>query len=317
MESNKSKIAQSLSQTNWKAILFFTSFTFLLWLILQFTKTHNVDYEISIEFTDVPVKEIISSKQVKLSANIQQSGFTLFKKKFSENKISIPISALAKKDSTYIFQSNLFIAQIAKSLKLSTEDFSINSKEFVIAFSEKATKKIPLHSNLKISYAKSYASYQGIQFEKDSIEIAGPLKDIEAISKIETEAVELKDLKKNLSAELSLKKPFSDEIVLEFNTVNYSIEVEKFTEQSFSLPIQLKNAPENYQVELLPDAITLKFQSSLEHMEEITEDDFEIECDFNLALDEASLLFPRLVKQPAKAIRTQLEPNRVEYILRK
>jgi len=112
-------------------------------------------------------------------------------------------------------------------------------------------------------------------------------------------------------------KPFSDVVILEFENVNYNIEVEKFTEQSFSLPIELKNTPENYNVLLIPERVTVKFQSSLEDMENISEEDFQIECDFNSALNEISLLIPKLVNQPQKAIRIQLEPNRIEYILRK
>jgi hypothetical protein len=315
--STKNKILKSLSQANWKAFLFFTSFTFFLWLILQFTKTHKVDYEISIILSEIPVKEVLSDNQIKLSTTIEQTGFTLFKKQFSENSISLPVSALQKKDSAYVFQSSLFVAQIASELKLSLDHFSINTKDFGIPFTIKSSKKIPLVTNVNIGYAKSFASYVGLQIDRDSIKIAGPTDVISAISSIETEEVTLDELRKDKSGKLKLMKPFSDVVILEFENVNYNIEVEKFTEQSFSLPIELKNTPENYNVLLIPERVTVKFQSSLEDMENISEEDFQIECDFNSALNEISLLIPKLVNQPQKAIRSQLEPNRIEYILRK
>lgn len=315
--SNKSKILQSLSRTNWKAILFFTSFTFLLWLILQFTKTHKIEYVVNVEFSDVPVKEVLAIDQIKLSTTIQQTGFALFKKQFTDNTISLSLSDLQKKDSVYIFQSSQFNSQIAQKMKLSAENFSINDKQVAIPFSTKSSKKIPLQVDVKINYAKSYASYKGIEIDKDSIEIAGPSNEIADITKIETEALELKELKNNTSGKLKFLKPFSDKVILDFNELNYEIQVEKFTEKSFLIPIQLKNSPTEYKVRLIPEQINISFQSSLEDMENINVDDFQVVCDFDAALNEASLLVPKLVKQPKKAIRIQLEPNRVEYILLK
>jgi hypothetical protein len=315
--SNKSKIVNFLSQANWKAFLFFTSFTFLLWLILQFTKTHKVEYEIRIEFIDVPVREVLSVKEVKLSSTMQQSGFYLFKKQFTDSKVSLPLSRLIKKDSSYVFQSSLFNSEIADQLMLASDEFMITNAEIEIPFQTKASKKVPLLTNFKINYAKSFTSYEGIQISQDSIKIAGPSDEIATISAIETEEVILKDLIKDKSGKVSLKKSYSDAVILAFDEVEFTVEVEKFTEQSFSLPIQLKNAPEDYEVVLLPDRVMVKFQSSLEDMENINEDDFLIEGDFNSALNEASLLIPKLVKKPNKAIRIQLEPNRIEYILRK
>ncbi|GGE30530.1 hypothetical protein [Psychroflexus planctonicus] len=317
IDINKKKITKSLSQTNWKAILFFTTFTFLLWIILQFTKTHNVDDEISIAFSDVPVKEILSVQEIQLPINIEQTGFSLFKKQFIDGKIVFPINELQKKDSVYVFQSSLFITQIAKKLKLSTEEFSVTNKEVIIPFDVKATKKVPIHSNIEINYAKSYASYKGVQINRDSVNIAGPTNEIKGIKSIETEELILKYVRKNSSGELPLLKPFTDAVALEFDKVDYAFEVEKFSEQSFNLPIQLKNAPDNYQVELIPNSITIKFQSSLDELENINEEDFQIECNFNSALSEASILVPKLTEKPKKAIRIQLTPNRIEYILRK
>lgn len=316
-DSNKSKILNSLSQTNWKAIVFFTSFTAMLWLILQFTKIHNASYELSIEFTEIPVKEVLSKEVILLPITIQETGFALFKKRFSENNIRFPLSALEKKDSVYLFQSSLFETQIGNQLDLPLEKFSIKSKEFVIPFTTKTSKKVPIHTYIEVNYVKSYASYRGVVISQDSIDIAGPVDKIDQISEIETEKLKLNYIKTNKVGSIPLVNPFSDAVVLSFDKVDYSIQVDKFTEQSFRLPIQLKNPPENFTVELIPDQITLKFQSSLEEMENISEEDFLVECDFESALSSVSVLIPKLVNQPKKAIRIQLEPNRVEYMLRK
>lgn len=315
--SNKNKLLQTLSKTNWKAIIFFTSFTFLLWLILQFTKTHKIDYEIKIEFSDIPVKEVLAIDQIQLSTTIQQTGFALFKKQFTDNTIHLSLNDLQKKDSVYLFQSSLFTSQIAQKMKLNVENFSINDKQVAIPFSTKSSKKIPLQTDIKVNYAKSYASYKGIEIDKDSIEIAGPINELAEINKIKTEALELKELKNNKSGKLKLLNPFSDKIIFEFDELNYEIQVEKFTEQRFLVPIELNNSPTQYKVRLIPEQISISFQSSLKDMENINVDDFQVVCDFDLALNEASLLVPKLVKQPKKAIRIQLEPNRIEYILLK
>lgn len=315
--STKNRLTESIQKTNWKAILFFTSFTFLLWLILQFTKTHTVNYPIRIVFEDIPVKEILEKEEVILSASIKQSGFSLFKKQFTTPIVYISLAELTKVDSVYSFQSSVYIAQIVEQLTIPQEDLVIKNEEVIIPFSIKSTKKVPIHFNVNLSYAKSYASYQGIQFETDSVKIAGTLEEIATITKVETEMLELENLRNDASGELNFITSFTESIALDKLNVEYNIKVDKFSEKQFSIPVQLINAPSEFDVNLIPNEVTVHFQSSLEELDGIEADDFEVVCDYSAALEQAFIVVPRLVKKPTFAIRVKIEPNRIEYILRK
>lgn len=310
-------IVKSITQTNWKAMLFFTSFTFLLWLILQFTKTHTIDYVISIEFSDVPVKEVLLKKEVDVTSTIKKTGFWLFKKNFMDSSIQLPVGELEKSDSVYLFQSKPLVSLISRKLDLAEADISIENKTLAIPFSIKSTKQVPIETRLKLNFSKSYASYDGVQWEMDSVKIAGPLHLLKDISSVKTADLILKNLNSKRSGELKLINPFPKEVVFEKASLGYNIHVERFTEQWFILPVQIENLPDKYQIELLPNKVEVGFQSSLEDMDDINPEDFEVVCDFNSALSKASLLIPKLKKQPKKAIRIQLQPNQIEYILRK
>lgn len=314
--STKNSILEQLKKTNWKAIVFFTSFTFLLWLILQFSKTHTVTYKIDVEFEDIPVKEILQVEHIQLSASIKQTGFNLFKKQFTNSAISISMAEVPKNDSVYVFRSSVFAAQIANQLQISTEDLLIKNEEVAIPFSNKSTKKVPIRFNVEVSYATSFASYRGIQFDMDSIQIAGAEDVLSSIDEVETERLQLQKLKNNTSGKLILVNPFSDAVAFENLFVNYNLQVEKFSEQKFSVPVQLINTPDEFMVDLIPDEVVVKFQSSLTAMDEIEVEDFEVICDYKSALQQAYILVPKLNKKPKTAIRIQIEPNRIEYILR-
>lgn len=315
--STKKAIVDSLRKTNWKAILFFTSFTFLLWLILQFTKTHTVNYPIRIQFKDIPVKQVLQVNEINLSATIKQTGFKLFKKKFTSATVQIAITELPQRDAEYIFKSNLYLSEIALQLNIPEDDLLIKNEEINLPFSIKSTKKIPIIFNVELSYAKSYASFKGIQFEMDSVQIAGSVDELSSISNIKTEVLQLQNIKEDISGELPLVTSFSENTALETPRVGYRIEVEKFSEQQFTIPIQLINAPDDFIVDLLPHEVTVKFQSSLRQLDDIEAADFEVVCDYSEALNKANILIPKLIKKPKSTIRIKIEPNRLEYILRK
>lgn len=314
---SQSKLIKILNQANWKAFLFFTTFTSIVWLLLQFTKEHTADYQLKIILTEIPVKEILSSKEVMVDVSVQQTGFALLKNQLSNKQIKLPVNALEKNSTFYVFDGNKFKNQIANELNLKNEDFIILSEKIQLQFSLKSSKVVPIRVPISISYAASFASYKGIEFSEDSVSIAGDANQLKDIRYIDTEDLVLKNLKTNQSGTIKLINPLPALISLEFESVKYMVEVEKFTEREFSIPVQLKNTPEEYQVSLFPDEIKVKFQSSVDDMEQINQDDFEIECDFKESLPEAAMLIPKLINAPEKAIRIRMSTQQVEYVLRK
>ncbi|GGE21685.1 hypothetical protein [Psychroflexus salis] len=316
--TKKTNIFSNAFETaNWKAILFFTSFTFLLWLILQFSKEHKIDLELKVQFVDVPVNEILDKNQILLNTSLTETGFKIFKKELSKNTILIPISSLEKNEYFYTFKSSMFLSQVANQVDVSPTNINIEDVQYNLPYALKATKKVPIHFNANVSYAKSFSSYKGIQLSKDSIEIAGPKQIISSIKSIKTKKIALQELKANHKGEFELINPNPNLISLETKLMNFQIRVEKFTEISFTIPLQLKNSPEDYLVELIPEHVKLSFQTSIINAQLITEDDFAVVVDFNRALKKAYTLVPKLQKSSAKAIRVSIEPNQVEYVLRK
>jgi YbbR domain-containing protein len=303
--------------TNWKAITFFTSFTFVLWLILQFSKEHQIDYSLNIEFTDIPINEIVEKKSISLTSSLNETGFKIFQKEFTNKTITISLSKLEKYDDHYIFDVSLFASQIAEQLNVSSKNFNIENNRYRLPYAEKSIKKVAVNLNQKLEFSNAYASYSGVILSKDSIEIAGPKNAIRNIEAIESKQLSLTNLKKDEQGEIKLINPKPDLISIEKEYVDYTIQVEKFTEISLNLPIKLINSPDEYKVELIPQTVNLKFQTSIENADLFDEEDFLVVCDFNNAIENAYIIVPKIKKSPDKAIRLELDPKQIEYILRK
>ena len=303
--------------TNWKAITFFTSFTFILWLILQFSKEHQIDYTIKIDFMDIPINEIVEKKSISLTSSINETGFKIFQKEFSNKAVSISLSKLDKNDDHYIFDVSLFASQIAEQLNVSSKNFNIENDRYRLPFAEKSIKKVAISLNEKVEFSNAYASYSGITLSKDSVEIAGPKNAISSIETINTKELVLENLKKDRKGKIELINPKPESISLENEDIDYTIKVEKFTEMSLNLPLKLINSPDDFKVELIPQTVNLKFQTSIENADLFDEEDFLIVCDFNDAIKNAYIIVPKIKKTPSQAIRLELDPNQIEYILRK
>ena len=106
----------------------------------------------------------------------------------------------------------------------------------------------------------------------------------------------------------------SNDVKIEANKVQFKIEVSKFTEGIVTLPITIVNVPEHIKINYFPKQLTVKYATTIDNFNSISEEDFKIECDYKNSKNK-SYLIPKIVTKPNNIKNVRLQEQQIEFII--
>jgi hypothetical protein len=100
--------------------------------------------------------------------------------------------------------------------------------------------------------------------------------------------------------------------------VNIKGDVEKFTEATLTLLVEIQNLPEGYTISLIPEEVEVLFNIGLSDYNKINQNDFKIVCDYSrTAKDGLTYLIPEVSSKPDMVSEIKIVPNQIEFLLKK
>ncbi|MCK9616328.1 MAG: hypothetical protein M0R21_00670 [Lentimicrobiaceae bacterium] len=294
------------------------------WLVIKLSKDYNVILDYPVTFSHFP-KELVMINQIdsNLHLNVSIKGFEyIFKKYFIKNKnlnIQLPDLSPSKKKEDYhaLLLTSELLSQIQTQTNLSNRLISIQPDTLFFRMEKRHYKKVPVHLNLNLEFKKQYQLYDNIACEPDSIIISGTLEEISKIQKVETQKKGLSNVEKSETFSVKIKRPKTRvPVKLSKNTVNVFVPVERFTESSLLLPIDLNMFPE-YHLRTFPDKAKIIFRVAMKDYKKIDPAMFAITVDPVGITTGASKLDIVVHKYPYFISNIVIDPKSVEYILLK
>lgn len=175
----------------------------------------------------------------------------------------------------------------------------VNQNELFLNLEPRLEKKVPVVLYKKIDFAEGFNYSDNVSIQPDSITVSGPESLVIPITRWETDSLVLLQLKGSKEETVQLISPQRELHLSSLNTV-VSVPVEKFTEKSFFLPLEIKNAPEKDSLSLFPSSVNVSCVVGLSKYDQLTSDEFKFEVDLGIAhLSEGKNTAPiMLVKQP-------------------
>lgn len=311
----KSIIQLKFKKNNLKAFLFFLLFSSIIWLLVQFSKQYTEVLSVPITFENVPKDKLITKHRDSIKLRVKQSGFQIAWFKVFKPKIKVDLEQLPVKDSFMIYNFNAHRETLLKKLPIDFNNIELLANEIYIPFQARSTKKVRIIPKSKIQYAPGYASEEGPTLTPDSIKLSGPQSILDTTSIIYTTTIRKRDVEKNFEGNIALTG-YNKALTPYHNKVHYSVEVEKFTQRSLKIPIQIINAPRNLEITLYPSSVEVTFNVSLKRYNQIQSLDFEVTCDYLELADHPKFFIPRLVKKPDAISNLSLAPQKVQYIIK-
>ncbi|WP_205589263.1 YbbR-like domain-containing protein [Mesonia aquimarina] len=302
---------------NLKAFSFFLVFAVFIWLIVQFSKDYEQTISVPLILENSPKDKLVEKKQEVLRFSVQENGFSLAWLKLFNSSIKVDLENLPASKSNLLYIIPQQKDSIKQILNIKTNNIRFLEDTIAIPFLQKSTKKIAVKSSIKVSYAPGYSSQKPLAILPDSIKISGSIKNIDTISEIFTEELNLKNIKADQKGSVALDTTTISQVSFYRTKVDYTLDVEKFTEGRVEVPIEVINNPENTDISIFPKKVVVIFSVSLKDFELISKNDFSVICDFSEIEKEQNFIIPKLIKQPKFISDARLNINKVQFIIKR
>lgn len=302
---------------NLKAFSFFLIFAVFIWLIVQFSKTYEQTITVPLVLENSPKDKLIDKEEASLRFSVQENGFSLAWLKLFNSSVKVNLDKLPATKSNLLYIVQQQKDSIKKALDISTTKIQFIEDTIAIPYLQKSVKTIEVLSNIAVSYAPGFSSQQRLSLKPDSVKISGAQKSLDTILFITTENLSLKNVKSNQKGKVGIDTTNFKNINFYQSTVEYNLDVEKFTEGRIEVPIEVINNPKNTEISIFPKKAVVIFRVSLKDFESISKNDFSVVCDFSAIEKEQNFIIPKLVKKPKHISDARLNINKVQFVIKR
>lgn len=291
---------------------------FFLWLIVQMSDTYVAQVPIDINYINLPTDSIaVIPLPHQGRAQVRATGFRLLFAQMSIRKPTIEIDHQDHTDERVIHSQDL-LQSMANNMPQGFNLLSMQPDTILLAFEPLSRKKVPVQLIDNISIAKQYGAKDQIVLKPDSIEIEGPSMLIDSIDVWYTDTLQLTEVKNSITDTLSLSDPQYGSIEISPAQVNYTLEIEPYTEAMVKVPVTLLNVPKGVEITTYPKEVEVRFMVGLSDHDKALNSIFEVVADLQgIDLTGDELLTLKLVQQPTYVKNPALFPTTAEYIIYK
>lgn len=294
---------------------------FIISLTILILSKLSQNYQGTLVFKVKPIK--VKETQVILNDSSNQLNITLdtYGFKWLRYAVSKPIvevdleSDVILKDTILIWTEKKGFSNISKQFGKDVKVININPDSLVFRYDINQIKKVPVKADLDVSFLQGFNTLDSIKVTPDSIKLIGPASLLKSIDFIKTKHKSFSDLKGNVDKPIQLVvDSISDEVKVESNIVQFHLEVSKFTEGVVTLPVTIVNVPEDVKINYFPKQITVKYATTINDFNSISEEDFKVECDYANSKNK-SYLIPKIVASPKNVKNIRLQEQQIEFII--
>ncbi len=314
----KSKISTSIKNRKINVFFLFLFFAFIILIFTKLSKEYTNTVAFNINKTNVPQESIIlNDSSAILNITLKTHGFKWLTYYFNKPKVTIDFTKdVTKIDSTFVWSKSKAYLLASTQFGKQVELLNISPDTLIFRFDANLVKKIPVVFNSNIKFSSGFDIAESYKITPDSIEVIGPHVLASQISNIETELVEMEDVKSDINKVIKLSLPENNnDLKFSNKTINLTANVEKFTEGTLKVPVSIKNGPKNKTLKYFPKTVNVVYYTSLKNFKTIGANDFKIECDFSKITSNQSFLLPELTKFPETVKHAKISQQNIEFII--
>jgi hypothetical protein len=170
--------------------------------------------------------------------------------------------------------------------------------------------------NFKGSFQKQYDTTGTPEISPSVIEVSGPPAELAKLDFVSTELLVGSELKADLKAKVKLVK--NKLLTYNFDEVQVRVPVEKFTEGLVELEVHAINVSPGFSLKTFPETVKVRYIVPLSFYNKVNPSLFDGIVDAtNLEQSHPDKLTVKLMTKPDFVRTAYIEPEKVDYILRK
>lgn len=313
----KNKIASYFKSRKVNVFLLFLVLALVFSVLTKLSDDYTQTIAFNIDAQNIPEEQVIvrdSSHAINIT--LTTYGFKLMKYYLSKPSIKVDFENLDKTSTHYFWTQNKELPNVVSQLDPGIKIESVNPDTIRFRYDVNHVKKIPVILEAEINFSSGFDLIETIKVSPDSIKAIGPRVLVDSVTQVTTKQLILNDINSNISAQVQLKFPEDiPDVTFSQDQVEVTGAVEKFTEGSISVPVNLTNIPEDLKIKFYPKTVSVLYYTSLTNFETISSSSFIVECDYNELNAQDTFLIPKITEQPEGVKNVRLNEKRIEFIL--
>jgi YbbR domain-containing protein len=291
----------------------------LLWVVHALNRNYKYTIHVPVTFLNLPANKVIVGELPEvLDVEIKASGLKLLfislKNKIDEVVIDFNLLKNNAKSQAYSISNGNFSLQTA--INFDVEVVKIRPDTLFFSGNKGKTKLLPIKANLNVNCLPGYSITSKIIINPAYVSVAGDSLDLAKMDTVYTYFLNLKDVNENFTSSVQLKKPYSS-IIYNLKDVQLSFTVDKLTEATIKIPIQIMNNDGQENIKLLPNYVTIKYLVAMKEYESINTNSFKAIVDYQYIKEKRSTLSVEIIRTPSEAKIIKTEPSSISYLIYK
>jgi hypothetical protein len=304
--------------------LFFVFLSTIFWFLNKLDQEYETEITLPVRYSEFPSDKILVNELPDFfKLRVKSHGYRLLEYKISNRFLPFPINvngltlrfnSRTSDDQLYALTRNLNV-DVKRWLDSEIEILAISPDSLYFDFADRIFKKVPVKSNLKIVPATQFMVRGEIKFSPDSVTISGADPIVDTINEVYTQGKELLDLNTSYTNDIKLKE--IDAIDFSVDEVDVNIEIEKFTEGTQKVKLNIINVPDSLILRTFPNDISVSYFVALSDYDKVLPQLFEAIVDFSEINNNDSKLSVKIINSPEYINTMRFNPEKVEYIIEK
>lgn len=311
------RLKQLVKSKRLNVFILFLAMAFFILMITKLSRNYTNTVSFNIETVNVPAEVILLNKNKTLDVSFKTDGFKWLTYVINTPKLIVDFkhdSLVKGKD--YVFNINNNKKKLQAYLPKSAENITFNTNQLNFKFDSNYTKNIPVKLNKNIVLANGFDFVEDINISPKTVKLIGPKSVLDTLSVVNTKLLELENLNASQTINLELDlSDFKENIITETTTVKVGLQVDKFTEGNFTIPIELINAPKDVKVTHFPKNATIVYYSQLATFNRILKSDFRVVVDYKSRNTATNYLVPELISKNKTIKTARVSLKKVDYIV--
>lgn len=299
-------------------LLLSTSF----WFLAALSKSYVTNLSVPLKYVKMSedfllTEEPPSQIEIKVSGN----GFELLGEQMSLDRSAVEVNlnfARPLKNGLYAFSSKRLESNVIDALDKDLNLIQMVTDSIIFKTQEKVSLSLPVRPNLKLSYKTGYNLRGKAIITPQVVKVSGPKSLVDSLTYIETKELNYSEIADSVSYTVGFNtENLNENLTVVPSEVEILIPVEKFTEKVFNLEVAIKNSVDNTTIRTFPNEVKAVFLVPLSQYESFNEDLLLAKVNYNSESQNLKKLEVSLDGIPTFAKLLRLEPNKVEFIVKK
>ncbi|MEJ2162552.1 MAG: YbbR-like domain-containing protein [Robiginitalea sp.] len=313
------KLQTGINQRKVRVFLIFLICSLAAWLVsrLSQTYTHTVDFKL--EYSNAPEGLIMMEEPPEqIGVRLRANGFQLLGYQLSPKKVRINLDDAEVNNRGYYISPQSYRDQIEGQLRQGIGLLQIPADTIFMNFQQLQNKTVPVKVPASLDFAQNYMLDGPLVVEPGQIHLLGPPAEIDTITEVHTEPLNISDIKEDFQLELTLW----ESVVLEHtqfsqDRIRVSGTVFRFSETVVEVPVEVINLPEGIEIQTFPGVVGVLCKGRITGLKELRAGKFRLVADYSAPESETGRLMLELIEKPTGVYETQLLEASVEFIIKR